>query len=359
MGLALLALAACAGVSPRPEVLAAQEPPPAAADVDPAHVTAGENEARLLLSGRRFGAAIAAARAVLALDPRSARARAVLGLAQVQSALAVDPPDLFGQHQGDGETQLALRLSPQDPLVARLRGETLAAIGHLAAAAAVAEEALARQAPSDLPDYVELVEAAAQWRYELGEEQSALPHLQELARRRPDDAAAHFRIGSCLLRTATDAASAAAASRAFARCAELSPGDDDAHLAVVAALARAAELAHAAGDEPAAKTHVAAAERAAAAAAERFAQSAEAEFRLGVLAEQREDGAAARAAYRRALDRDPQHLGALLNLARLLAPQDQDPAVARDLWRRALAIDAERGGLDADERRNLQARVGS
>ena len=92
-------------------------------------------------------------------------------------------------------------------------------------------------------------------------------------------------------------------------------------------------------------------------AARRFPQLAEPWFRRGVIFEQVEDEAAS-AAYRRALAVDENHLGSLLNLASLLHGQEQPAEVVHDLWRRALAVDAQAGGLQADERTRILALLG-
>ena len=152
------------------------------------------------------------------------------------------------------------------------------------------------------------------------------------------------------------------ASRAFDACFELAPGDDDAALAAGAALVRAAELAQKRvgskdpGLEPEVPEQLL--DQALArfqTVAERFPDSAEAVFRIGVVQEKRSALAAAAASYELALGRDPQHLGSLLNLAAMRL--ESDPDLARELWGRALAADATMGGLTDGERRELRARV--
>src|SRR5690606_20292251 len=106
-----------------------------------------------------------------------------------------------------------------------------------------------------------LLGTAGTYRYELGEERAARPHLEAYVALRPDDSAAHFRLGASLLSIANTPlgspppyaiaqAEAEAAAAAFARCYELAPGDEDAALSVVTAWLRAAELA-ALQDKPA------------------------------------------------------------------------------------------------------------
>jgi tetratricopeptide (TPR) repeat protein len=350
---ALLCLG-CSSVSPRPEDLAGRELRTASTAADREAAVAAAARSRSLLANRRYDEAADVARAGLERDPADARLHAALGLALVQLAVAEEPADLHRQNEGDGESMTAVRLAPGDPVVGLLRGQVLAAVGHLSAAAGAAEACLAHNAPRSDADYVALLAAAGEWRYELGEEHLAIPHLTALTQYRPDDSTLQFHIGSCLLRTAVEPATAVAAGQAFRRCAELAPGDDDAHLAIVAAHVRAAELWRSAerGDEAAKALDAAAA--VAAATAARFAALAEPNFQLGVVAEMRGDSGEARQAYARALERDPDHLGALLNSAGQAAADPAGTEVARGLWRRALEVDARRGGLSSAERRRLR-----
>jgi tetratricopeptide (TPR) repeat protein len=305
------------------------------------------------LDARRYESAEDTARTALALDPACPRARAALGLALANRGALVDPMPLHLQNQADGETLWAARRDPTDPVVVRLRARFLALVGHYSAAAEVAEAWLSTaRFPLD-GDGVALLALAAEWRYELGEERAALRHLRPLVEVRPDDAIAHFRLGSCRLRTATMAAEAIAAVPAFARCAELAPGDADAHRSVGCAQARAAELARQAEGDVAAREHLQAAAGTFTAVAALFPEDAETCFQLGVVREALGDAAAAATAYERALARSADHLGALLNLAALrLAGSAEAAAVAagRQLLQRALEVDAAHGGLSEAER---------
>jgi tetratricopeptide (TPR) repeat protein len=205
---------------------------------------------------------------------------------------------------------------------------------------------------------------AGTYRYELGEERAALPLLQAYVGLRPDDAAASFRIGMCLLRMSllpTGAPQtqdqiaqthAEAAARAFQRCVRLAPGDEDAALAVGAATLRAAALSGDRGERNVQAERLGQAAAQFASVAERFLESAEAMFRLGVVEEARDRVEQARAAYEGALVRDGNHLGSVLNLA-ALHEAGGDDAAAVQLLRRALAIDAEKGGLSGEERRQI------
>jgi tetratricopeptide (TPR) repeat protein len=231
---------------------------------------------------------------------------------------------------------------------------------------------LLRAGDAPAADRAALLATAGNCHYELGEERAALPHLQACFGLQPDDATTAFRIGCCLFRIAavpegakaTEVAqiNAEEAARAFARCAELAPGDADAALAVGAALVRAAELAGQRRDLPAPERRLRQeqrwqqAEQQFRSVAERFPESAEPMFRLGVLAETRGDIPASHQAYLQALSRDRQHLGSLLNLAALLEASG-DAAAAASLLERALSADQARPGLSADERRRLQQRL--
>jgi tetratricopeptide (TPR) repeat protein len=246
----------------------------------------------------------------------------------------------------------------------------LAESGHMSAAAAAADVALARTTKAPPEARAALFGVAGTYRYELGEERAARPLLQEYLSIRPDDAAANFRLGSCLLRIAAVPTgpkeggradmvaqnNADGAARAFARSFELAPGDEDAALAVGTALIRAAELAESRHDSATRDQRWTSAAQQFDKVAERFPTSPEALFRLGVLAEKRGDQAAAEQAYTRALEREALHLGSLLNLAALL-DNGSAPARVQELLRRALAADAKQPGLTAGERRQIANRL--
>lgn len=349
----LLPLAACAGVSPSPAELGSRELPPAADGVDLDLVRRREAAVLQLLAQRRYPEVETAAAALLELDPRAARTRAALAVALLERT-AEQEPDLALQNRAEGESRSAAAIAPADPVVGLLRCRLLTRLGHLSAAADVAEECLRRNAPSADPDYLDLLEAVGERCYELGEEQRALPHLRALVAHRPDDPNLQFRLGACSLRVASDADAAIAAAAAFARSAALAPGDDDVHLAVVAAHLQAAEAARRARRPTVATAQLEAAAAAATVAAARFDGLAEASFRLGVVKELQADPDAARAAYLEALQRDPEHLGSLLNLASLPSTAATAPQ-PHELWRRALAVDAAHGGLTAGERARIEA----
>lgn len=363
----MFALAACRGVSPRPEGADASTLPAVTLSPDSQHdLLARVDEAIDAIVRRRIDEADTAARAALDIDPRCARARAALGMVLFQKAAVEDPPDLFLANAGERELRLALQLSPDDAFVGWAHARFLAESGHMSAAAAAAESALARAGQAPAAERAALLWSAGTYRYELGEERAALPHLQECVALLPDDSASCFRIGSCLLRLASvplgprpsslqEAESRAeGAAQAFARCSELAPGDEDAALAVGAARVRAADLAAQRGDAAAAAKHRDAAEAQFRGVAERFPASAESLFRIGVLAEQQQQFDRAGEAYSQALLRDGEHLGSLLNLAALSERASIVGApVQRELLQRALHVDAQRGGLTAAERKRI------
>jgi tetratricopeptide (TPR) repeat protein len=201
-----------------------------------------------------------------------------------------------------------------------------------------------------------------------------LPHLQEYVSLRPDDAIAHFRLGSCLLRIAavpravpaklepvellSAQRNAESAAVAFARCAELSPGDEDASLSVATAHWRAAELAKERHDEKEHAAHVEAAQARLRATAERFPASPEPWFRLGVIAEAGGADDDARVAYQRALELDREHVPTMLDLAALLDRRGEAQA-ATTMLRQVIALDEAKPCLTPRERKRVRERAGA
>lgn len=363
---------ACAGVSVRPENVSADSLPSVSLSTDSARELAAHVERAIdAVVRRRYGEAEQQARAALEIDPRAARARSVLGMVLFQRSALAEPPDLFLANSGEAQLLLAEQLAPADPFVGWMHAVMLAEQGHMSAAAATAETALRRTDGAPPMERAALLGAAGTYRYELGEERAATPHLRAYIALRPDDATAHFRLGSCLLRMAAvplgpkpnafvvaqnDAEAAAAA---FRRCAELVPGDEDVALAVGAALLRVAELAGERRDTALRDERRQQAVQQFLATSERFRGNAEAMFRVGVVAEARGDDAAARDAYLEALLRDPGHVGSLLNLAgchQRIGGPNADGAV-RELLQRVLAVDAERPSLTRSERDRVLARL--
>ena len=320
-------LAACQGVSPRPEQMAANLPPARQLDQRQLDQVAGHTTTALsLLGANDLDGALREADAALSLDPRAARARAVRARCQMAQAQADDPPTLAMWRRAEGELLIAERLAPTDIEVGLLHAEFLEADGHLTAAAERLDGLLAYY-PEDPRCWRE----AGRLRFELGEERAAAPKLERLLVLDPDDHVSLYRLAECRRRLApTDAreldeaeaklALYDAASNTFARYREAVPDDvagymgegfsrfeawrikpdDGAGLAVVGALfTRASEVAP---DLPAPM------------------------FNLGVVKEAAADSDGARAAYEAALSVDPQHLPSLLNLAANL--QAAGPAAA-------------------------------
>lgn len=365
----LCLLPACAAVSPRPEAADASTLP--VRELDDADRNARDGHVGLAIENvmlRRYEQAEAAASAALAIDPRTARARAVLGMARLQLALQQPLPDQRQCNAAEAEMHLARQLGPSDAFVGFLSAVFLAESGHMSAAAAEAEAALARAKDAPAADRSSLLGIAGTYRYELGEEIAARPHLEAYVALRPDDAAAQFRLGASLLRIAAmpqgsrhrrflDAqANAELAGQAFERCFALSPGDDDAAIAIATAYWRAAELADQNGKPAEAAAHRATLEQRLRDVAEKFPTNAEAWFRLGLVAEHRQTATEAEAAYALALQRDAGHPGAMLNLAALRSARG-DEAGATALWQRLLERDAGEAVLTSSERKSLRARV--
>lgn len=324
---------------------------------------------------RRFDDAARWATTALTIDPRSARARAVQGMALAEAAAKVDPPDLQGTRQAELELAIAMRLAPNDPFVGLMRALFLAEIGHTSAAAETAEAALRSTSTGSNAERAALLGLAGRYRYELGEERAALPLLQEYVVLRPDDRDARYQLGCTLLRLAafprderqaslTDALrKAEAAHEAFQRCHEQDPADLDAALAATEAHWRAAELADRVAkgardelEQQALRASAATHRRACLETLDRleasFPSAPEPSFRLAVLADHGGEAAAAIAAYERALQRNADHVDSLLNLAARLA--DTDPSRATALLRRALAAPEGSRSPDAGEKKRIE-----
>jgi hypothetical protein len=359
----LVVLSACAGVAVRPDDVRAT-------DLAVVELTAEQaqrvrelvDEAIEAMGRHQYAEARSAAAAALQIDERAARARAILGLTEAQQASQSTPPDHVLIQAAEADARLARQLAPDDPFVTWTHALLLAQIGHTSAAAEAAERASQMAHAANAQERAALLTTAATYRYELGEERAALPILQAHAELQPANAATQFRLGVSLLRIAAvpigpKPASLLAAQRraedaakAFARCAEASPNDDDAALAIAAALWRAADLADERNDATVAGEHRQATVASLRTTAARFPTNAEAWFRLGVTAEKLGPPEAA-PAYEQALARDPNHVGALLNLAALRVTDA--PATAKALWQRALTVDAESRQLTARERRRI------
>ena len=358
-------LVACSAVAPDPSKATIDDLPIVALNDEQGTACAQlEGSAIEAVVQRRYEEAEAFANQALAINPRSARGRAVLGMVKLQMASRQHPSDWFAVRAAEVEMELAKQLEPKNAFVGWLHAVFLAESGHMSAAAAAAEDALVRSVDASASERAELLGIAGTYRYELGEERAARPHLEAYVALRPDDSAAHFRLGSSLLSIARTPqgspppysvarAEAEAAALAFARCFQLAPGDEDAALAVATAWIRAAELADLQGKNQA--------ERDALydktvdylqKLTGQFPANAEVYFRLGVLASMQKQPKVAHVAYLAALDRDRDHLGSLLNLSSLMIA-DGDVGLAKSLLLRVIATEGVSDGLTSNERERI------
>ncbi|MEY2980309.1 MAG: hypothetical protein RL562_536 [Planctomycetota bacterium] len=341
--------ASCAGVSPDPAVMEQDLPerPPQSPSEAAVLLESSDEAVARFTAGDREGA-VPDARALLALDPADARARAIVAWSRMQAALReASPPPLAAWRAVEGEFRRASRLAPDDPFVIRLHAGFLIADGHLSAAAGMLDDALDRS-----PDDPELLELGARVHYDRGDEREAIRLLRRVEALRPMDPDPVWRLGQCWTRVAPGEPSAAertaahgAAIRAFARYRTLRPDDPDGWLGEAQA-----RLSRAAADG------LAEAERDVvlglyAESARRAPSSAEPAFGIGATHELAGSPAEAQAAYRTALALDPTHVASVLNLAALLAASTEaaDRAASLVLLRRALDL-----GVTADERRRIE-----
>ena len=370
--LSCVLLAACAGVAPDPARASIDDLPLVElSEVDRAARDALVQAAVEAVVQRRYDEAAEAAGEALDRDPRSARARAVLGMVALQRASSQDPVEWRGLRRGEELLATAQLLAPEDAFVGWMRAVFLAETGHLSDAAVAAESAIERCEKAPAAELAALLGIAGTYRYELGEERAAVPHLRAYAALRPDDAAAQFRLGASLLVVAetpqgvpppygASQARAEEAAAAFQRCVDLAPGDEDAWFAIARAQLRAAAMARLKpGDEAAEREAEAAALEQRAlrhlqAVAARFEGSAEARFRLGAAAAALSEPQLAEASYRAALELDRAHAGSAMNLAGLLAARGQD-AEARQLLLRLLDSAPAQSELSRDERRRIES----
>tara|TARA_R110002072_G_scaffold264409_2_gene423128 strand:- start:7984 stop:9228 length:1245 start_codon:yes stop_codon:yes gene_type:complete len=362
-------LVACSAVSPDPSKATIEDLPVVVLnDEQVASCAKLEGSAVDAVVRRRYEQAQALANRVLAINPRSAKARAVLGMVKLQMASTQQPSDWFSVRAGEVEMELAKQLDPNSAFVGWMHAVFLAESGHMSAAAAAAEEALARSVDALPSERAALLGTAGTYRYELGEERAARPHLESYVALRPDDSAAHFRLGSSLLSIAktpqgspppysTAQAEAEAAAVAFERCFQLAPGDVDAGLAVATAWIRAAELANLQGSEAKQQRDelYAKARDYLQKLVTPFPKNPEIYFRLGVLASLQDEPSAEYMTYQylTALDLDPNHVGSLLNLAGLMIAEGEVEA-ARSLMIRVMAT----GGGSADLTNKERERIG-
>ena len=171
--LSCVLLASCAGVAPDPDRVSTADLP--RVELDGAQRTALDahvQDAVEAVVQRRFDEASRAARAAIALDPRSARARAVLAMVELGEAAKQDPVEWRGLRRGEAELARARELAPADAFVGWMQAVFLAEAGHLSAAADAAEDALARCGDAPAAEKAALLGVAGTYRYELGEERA-------------------------------------------------------------------------------------------------------------------------------------------------------------------------------------------
>jgi tetratricopeptide (TPR) repeat protein len=355
---------ACSTVAPDPATASAESLP--VVELSEAQLAKCENweaQATDAVMRRQYAKAEQLADRVLAENPRSGVARAVLGMVKLQRAAEQQPTDWFDLRAGEYELQLALQLAPASAFVGWMHAVFLAESGHMSAAAQAAEDALDRSKDAPESERAALLGIAGRYRYELGEERAALPHLQAYVVLRPDDSAAQFRLGSSLLSISSTPqgspvpyqraqSEAVAAATAFAHCYELAPGDEDAALSIAAAWLRAGEVAEKRKKIAERDTLYERAVGHLEIVAEKFPRSAEVHFRLGVMASLRQETAVAQAAYVAALERDPNHAGSLMNLAACLEAQGDNDGAA-ELLNRLLALPASESMLKRGERSRI------
>lgn len=199
---ALLCLVAC-GVSPRPESADAQRLPERELDDATVRTVAATAQRAIeAVVNLQYPDAEQAALAALDLDPRCARARAVLAMVKLKRATPDhDQPELGA---AEFELRLAQQLGPDDAFVGWMTAVFLAEAGHMAAAAQAADQALRTSNTASAAERAALLGIAGTYRHELGEERAAIPHLQEYVALRPDDITARYRLASALLRVADE-----------------------------------------------------------------------------------------------------------------------------------------------------------
>jgi len=345
------ALAACAGLGPSPDQIAAAVPPEVELDAAQREQVALHTAAALArMNDGEFAAADAAARAALRIDPRAARAIAVRARSAMAEGLAEEPPRLGSWQRAEGLFRLALRLQPADPEIVLMHAHYLEADGHLSAAAAAVGDLLAGD-----PENQRALRETARLQYELGAEETALPLLQRVIEIDPGADQMRYRLAQCQLRLARTAARGSEpTAEKIERFAEVARSfqiyrervADDAAGYTGEAVARFAALRLDSDPETAALESIVSL---LARAGELDPRSPEPDFNRGVVLEFADDATAAQDAYRAALERDPEHLPSLLNLAALLGQAGAtDEAVA--LCRRALRL-----GVTPGEKSRLEA----
>ena len=347
--LGVIALAACSGLGPTPAELAATLPPRVElSEEQRAQVEAATAQALSQLRKEHYDEARRAAQAALDLDPRAATARAVRARCTMQEAMVETPPLLGPWRRAEGNLRIAERLLPADPEIALLHAAFLEADGHLSLAAETVERALGTH-----PHHPRCLRMASRLRYELGEERTALPLLESLLKIDPSDDTARYRLARAQLRVARTRASQLDddaekialyenTATSFAIYRSRVPADAEGLTGEAVARFEIQRLS-----KPPDPAELHSIVELLTTASRMDTQSPESEFNRGVVLEFAGAPEAARAAYRVALERDPEHLPSLLNLAANLVAAGRR-AEAVEFCRRALALSptsAERASL--------------
>ena len=339
-----LALVSCAGVGPTPDEVAGALPPAVElTDAQRAEVTRLTEQAMAELEAEDFEAADISARAAREIDPRAALAIAVQARCAMAWALRSEPPELGPWQRAEGLLRLARRIAPTDAVIGRMHVSYLEADGHLSAASAVADELLAQD-----PDNYEVLADAARLQYELGDEEDALPLLERIIELDPGADQMRYRLAQCRLRLARTLAGSSATkdeklaafkevARVFEVYRERVPGDAAGYAGEATARFAGVRL-KGEPDEGELDTILGLFER----ARDLDPLSPEPEFNRGVVLESAERADEAQAAYRVALERDPEHLPSLLNLAASLADSGREED-AVPLCERALRLNVTPG----------------
>lgn len=341
---------ACSTPGPSPADWEAHELPKVELDAEArARVRSQTEAARQALAGGRVTEAARIAERVLRIDPRAAFARAILGTALLEPALAKTPPDLAWLERAEGELRLARRLAPGDPQIAMLYSQFLEVDGQISLAAKVVDEVLKAS-----PNYLQALRDGSRLHYELGHERQAALILERLVDRVPSDSEARYRLAVCQFRLAEAMASGdteirvgvrSIAQAAFLRSADsyvtytrLQPTDMDGFLGEAMARFRAAVLS---SPEPTKQSPAPAAYAEIVAiltsAARVRPESPSPIHNQAVVHQHFGNQDKARSCYEAALELDKHFLPSMLNLAVLLDAAGEKPA-ARDLCERALKL---------------------
>jgi tetratricopeptide (TPR) repeat protein len=275
------------------------------------------------LERRDLDEALALVEQAMSFDRADARTHTVRGFIRMTQAKAEQPPVLEHWESAEADFLLGTRLDPQDPEVFFGLGSFYRDDGHVEAALLAFRKALELD-----PNHRRTLLAAGKLLHLHRRESEALPLLQRLLAFPEQDPDALYRLGQCLL----DRGRSDDARRIFQRYRALMPRDAEGPLAEASALWRS--LGEAKAAPPAQAEEVLALLAAAAALAPGDPRPP---FNSATFLEDRGERGQAVALYRRALELDPDHVPALLNLGRMLAAGGEEDE-ARRLLERALPL---------------------